>query len=65
MSRHLGERSTSPGRRVIPLIARAPEPQAATKPSVTLRDRVAWLCLGLGILCGAGAVYCAALALAG
>lgn len=50
------------GRRVIPLTSRIGIAREAVQ--TTMRDRVAWLCLGLGILCGAGAVYYALEAMA-
>lgn len=52
-----------PERRVVALV---PRTMAAAKEAIqnTTRDRVAWVCLTLGILCGAGAVYYALKAMA-
>lgn len=47
---------------MIPLTSRIGIAREAVQ--TTMRDRVAWLCLGLGILCGAGAVYYALEAMA-
>lgn len=62
------EQDQAEERRVIPLKARTaarhgapaqiPGDMAAPEESEsTTRDWVAWLCLGLGIVCGAGALY--------
>lgn len=59
-------------RRVIPLEARTAARQGAgherparpgSEETSTTPDWVAWLCLGLGIVCGAGALYFALFAL--